>query len=171
MSALQWSESYALGLTAMDDTHREFIDLLATVVNASDTELVPVWKILIDHTDAHFGREDQWMQGTRFAASNCHSMQHKVILQVMREGEQRARSGELGVVRQMADELGIWFPQHAYSMDTALAMHLRAVGFDPATGVVHAPEALPSEAIHGCGGDTCSEPAAKTEPVDAEMTA
>lgn len=28
------------------------------------------------------------MRSTRFSSSRCHSMQHKVILQVMREGEQ-----------------------------------------------------------------------------------
>ena len=158
MTTLQWSDSLALDLPFMDDTHREFVDLLATVVNASDLDLLPAWKILIDHTDEHFDREDQWMRDTRFSSSNCHTMQHKVILQVMREGEQRGLAGELDVVRQMASELGIWFPQHAQSMDAALALHLRSVGFDAATGKVHAPEALPLEMIHGCGGATCSPP-------------
>ena len=36
----------------------------------------------------------------------------------------------------MASELALWFPQHAQSMDASLALHLRRVGFDPATGVV-----------------------------------
>ena len=57
----------------------------------------------------------------------------------------------------MASELALWFPQHAQSMDAALALHLRRVGFDPATGVVHAPTALPEALIHGCGGATCSD--------------
>ena len=92
------------------------------------------------------------MQSTRFSSSNCHSMQHGVILQVMREGAQRGQTGELGVVRQMAHELGLWFPQHAQSMDAALALHLRRAGYDPNTGVVHAPAALPAEQIQGCGG-------------------
>ena len=166
MSTLQWSDSLSLDLPFMDDTHREFVDLLAIVVKASDADLLPAWKILIDHTDEHFEREDQWMQSTRFSSSNCHSMQHKVILQVMREGHQRGQGGELAVIRQMAHELGIWFPQHAQSMDAALALHLRGVGFDAATGIVHSPQALPTEEIHGCGGVTCSTPQA-----DAEQTA
>ena len=157
MSALQWSDSFALDLPLMDDTHREFIDLLALVVNAADEDLLPAWKALIDHTDDHFAREDQWMQNTRFASGNCHSMQHKVILQVMRDGAQRGLHGELGVVRQMANELGIWFPQHAQTMDAALAIHLRSTGYDPVTGIVHAPQALPAEEIHGCAGATCAD--------------
>ncbi len=159
MSTLQWSESLALGLPFMDDTHQEFVELLALVVQASDDDLLKTWQTLIEHTDEHFEREDQWMLNTRFSSSNCHSMQHKVILQVMREGDKRGRNGELDVVRQMARELGTWFPQHAQSMDAALALHLRSVGYDPATGIVHAPQELPQEVIHGCGGSSCSSPA------------
>ncbi|MEO8121649.1 MAG: hemerythrin domain-containing protein [Rhodoferax sp.] len=161
MSTLQWSESLALGLPFMDDTHQEFVELLAIVVQASDDDLLKTWQTLIEHTDEHFEREDQWMQNTRFSSSNCHSMQHKVILQVMREGDKRGRNGELDVVRQMARELGTWFPQHAQSMDAALALHLRGVGYDPATGIVHSPQELPQEVIHGCGGSSCSSPASE----------
>ena len=171
MSTLQWSDSLSLDLPVMDDTHHEFVDLLALVVNASDAELLPAWKILIDHTDAHFAREDHWMQNTRFSSSNCHSMQHKIILQVMREGDQRGQAGELAVIRQMAHELGLWLPQHTQSMDAALALHLRGVGFDAATGIVHSPQALPEEEIHGCGGATCSTPKTDVEQVTDPIAA
>ena len=97
------------------------------------------------------------MLSTRFASGNCHSMQHKVVLQVMREGIALAESGDLKPIRVMASELALWFPQHAQSMDAALALHLRRVGFDPVTGMVHAPQALPGDLIQGCGGATCSE--------------
>lgn len=167
MSALQWSDSFALDLPFMDDTHREFVDLLALVVSAADDDLLPAWKTLIEHTDEHFAREDQWMQSTRFSAGNCHSLQHKVILQVMRDGAKRGLSGELGVVRQMASELGVWFPQHAQTMDAALALHLRNTGYDPVTGIVHAPHALPAEEIHGCAGATCSD--SDTAPTGADL--
>ena len=88
------------------------------------------------------------------------------LVQVMREGTARAEQGDLKVLRVMAGELALWFPQHAQSMDAALALHLRRVGFDPASGVVHAPHALPDELIHGCGGATCAE-----EPAEASTAA
>ena len=168
MTTLQWSDSYTLDIPFMDDTHREFVDLLAAVVNASDADLLPAWRILIDHTDEHFEREDQCMRNTRFAASNCHSSQHQIILQVMREGDVRGLAGELDVVRQMANELGVWFPQHAHSMDTALAYHLRNVGYDAATGIIHSPQALPTDEIHGCAGESCS-PASPADQTQAAV--
>ena len=155
MPSLQWSDALALDLPLMDDTHREFVDLLARVEAAPDETLLDAWRELIAHTDDHFSREDAWMASTRFASSNCHSMQHEVVLSVMREGGTRGETGDLATVRQMAHELGLWFPQHAQSMDAALALHLRSVGYDPLTGIVSAPQALPAEVIHGCGG-SCS---------------
>ncbi len=156
MPTLQWSDTLALGLPVMDDTHHEFVDLLAKVVSACDATLLALWRELVTHTDAHFAREDGWMQATGFASSNCHTTQHNVVLQVMREGDKRGTAGELAVVRKMADELGAWFPMHAQAMDAALALHLRNVGYDPLTGRVNMPQALPAETLHGCAGSSCS---------------
>ena len=73
MLTLQWSETLVLGLPVMDATHHEFVDLLANVVNAPDTDLLPLWQQLVEHTDDHFGREDRWMKDTGFSSTNCHS--------------------------------------------------------------------------------------------------
>lgn len=168
MAPLEWSDALNLDLPLMDETHREFVDLLAVVDGADDAQLLAAWQALVEHTEQHFGQEDAWMASTRFASGNCHSMQHRVVLQVMREGTVRAQQGDLKVLRVMASELALWFPQHAQSMDAALALHLRNVGFDPATGVVHAPQALPGELIHGCGGATCSDSASEAPGAAAE---
>jgi hemerythrin-like metal-binding protein len=154
---LVWSDALSLELDFMDDTHREFVDLLAATELADDDTVLACFEALIDHTDDHFGREDRWMKDTQFSSSNCHAMQHNVVLQVMREGLKRGKEkADLKTVRQMAHELGIWFPQHAQTMDAALALHLRRVGYDAETGIVSAPDALPEGEIHGCGGDSCS---------------
>ena len=151
-----WSDALSLDLDFMDETHREFIDLLAAIEVADDERVVACFAAMIEHTEGHFGAEDRWMQDTQFSSSNCHSMQHNVILQVLREGLRRGREeGDLVLLRDLARELGVWFTQHAQSMDAALALHLRGVGYDAATGQVLRPEALPQQAISGCGG-SCS---------------
>ena len=107
MPPLQWSDALVLDLPAMDDTHREFVDLLAVVESAGNDTLLAHWRTLVDHTDGHFGREDRWMQDTRFSSTNCHSVQHKVVLQVMREGIALAEAGDPSAIRQVARELAI----------------------------------------------------------------
>lgn len=158
MPSLEWSDALSLDLPLMDDTHREFVDLLAVLEASPDDTVAHHWQRLIEHTEEHFGQEDRWMAATRFAASNCHTVQHKVILDTLREAARLVRSGEYGValLRKLTQELGVWFPQHAQSMDAALALHVRRVGYDPVTGVVSAPQALPEAMIEGCGGGGCS---------------
>jgi hemerythrin-like metal-binding protein len=156
MPALPWSEGLELGLSFMDATHKEFVDLLARAEASDDEALPEAWDELVAHTADHFGREDEWMLATGFALGNCHSTHHKVVLQVLREGAARAKEGDLAPVRQMVRELAVWFPQHAQTMDAALALHLRGVGFDAQSGEVRRPDALPVGEISGCGGATCS---------------
>jgi hemerythrin-like metal-binding protein len=163
MPALEWSDALSLDLPLMDDTHREFVDLLGAVEASADDAVIAAWRTLVEHTQVHFDQEDRWMRETRFAAGNCHSVQHKVVLEVMREGLQRAEGGDIALLRMMAGELAQWFPQHAQNMDAGLALHLRRCGHDPATGQVLHPDALPEAEISGCGSAACTphEPAAE----------
>lgn len=156
MTELTWSDALSLNLPVMDETHREFVELLAIVADAPDHALVDAWQALVEHTDRHFAQEDHWMRQARFASGNCHATQHRVVLSVLREGLALGVAGRMDAIRQMAHELAIWFPQHAQSMDAALALHLRSIGFDPATGAVRHPEFLPATEITGCGSVSCA---------------
>jgi hemerythrin-like metal-binding protein len=147
----------------MDDTHEACVALLGEVVLATDETLLSQWALLIDHTQEHFDREDQWMAETGFSAGNCHSTQHSVILQVMREGGKRGLMGDLDLVRQMAFELGLWLANHIQSMDAALALHLKSAGFDPVTGTFSNPPVIAGDAIYGCGGGSCGKSHAEAE--------
>ncbi|QTD44158.1 bacteriohemerythrin [Ottowia testudinis] len=166
MPTLLWSDDFALGVTEMDATHQEFVALLADASRAADADLPTCWQALVEHTAQHFAREDAYMLATRFAATNCHTTHHAMVLNVMRQGLAMGQQGDLAPMRQMARELATWFPQHADTMDAALALHLQRVGFDPATGAVTHASALPAEAIHGCGGGSCS-PAEEPQPAAA----
>lgn len=148
---LAWSDALSLSMPVMDQTHVEFVDLLAQVQQAQDAELVSRWQTLVEHTDEHFAQEDRWMLATGFAPGSCHLTQHAVVLKVLREGLELGRQGQLQPIRQMAHELTIWFPHHAQTMDSGLALHLKSVGYDPLTGEVTQPEALPQQALSGCG--------------------
>lgn len=163
---LIWSESLGLSMPVMDQTHIEFVDLLAEVQQAEDADLVARWDALIAHTEDHFGQEDRWMLDTGFAPGSCHMTQHAVVLKVLREGLALGQQGQFQPIRQMAHELTLWFPHHAQNMDAGLALHLKSVGYDPMTGAVAQPEALPEQAISGCGG-ACSSTQADAQPTTA----
>ena len=89
------------------------------------------------------------MVASGFEPENCHTFQHRAVLQVMSECYRRARDDNDFEPLRLVGELAIWFPQHAQQMDAALAQHLASVGFDKASGRCarrSAPTAKPSPA-------------------------
>ena len=76
--------------------------------------------------------------------------------QTLAHGLALGRTGDMAPIRQITRELAPWFVQHTDAMDVPLAMHLKRVGFDPASGTVAHPHALPPEVIHGCASESCS---------------
>jgi hemerythrin len=169
MSTLQWSPEIALDHPEMDQTHLEFVELLAAAEAAlarSQAEGLVAYQGLVAHTVGHFGQEDRWMAATGFAPENCHSYQHAQVLELMHEVTRLARDDQdFGPLTRVLPELAKWFVQHAQSMDAALASHLQQVGFDPATGVMARPPQA-EEAQTGCGGSSCS-PAPSEQPAEA----
>jgi hemerythrin-like metal-binding protein len=131
MNTVEWTDALRLDYPPMDDVHHAFVDLLALAQTAPDEALPQAWSAVLDHTVLHFGSEDEWMRRTRFAAADNHIMQHKVVLNVMREGLVLARAGDLKAVRDMAGELAVWFAKHTQSLDAALALHMRGAGTEP----------------------------------------
>jgi hemerythrin-like metal-binding protein len=157
-TALHGSDALALGHEPMDRTHEEFVELLQALQAAADEALRPTLRTLIEHTEAHFGQEDAWMAATGFAPDNCHQRQHTMVLELMRTVEQQAVQ-DLRLVRRLADELALWFPQHVQMMDAALAWHCEQVGFDPATGDFRpgaAAQPLPETPLSHCGSAGCA---------------
>lgn len=160
MTALNWTNALALQHPQMDATHEEFVALLAAAEAAlagPDAALLARFQALVDHTVDHFAQEERWMEAAGFAPENCHALQHQSVLGVMQECALRAGAADepdVEPLRVAVGELAVWFPQHAQMMDAALAQHLQAVGFDPATGECRA--LAEDEASAGCGSRACA---------------
>ena len=160
MAAITWTETLALQQPRMDDTHREFVDLLCQVETALEgplAELVDTFAEFVAHTERHFAQEDRWMTTLGFDAQNCHAFQHTHVLQVLHEVQRRlVEDSDVATVRLLVPELAQWFPAHAQNMDAALADTMVAAGFDPDTGAMSFPPAATAAPITGCGGSSCS---------------
>jgi hemerythrin-like metal-binding protein len=129
--AVQWSDTYVLGVAQMDATHREFIDLLNAVVDAADEQVLAALDAFIAHTVEHFAQEDRWMQETGFPPLHCHTAEHANVLGVMNEVRGMVGDGKTDVGRVLAREMAPWFDIHAATMDAALAAWLRGKAFSP----------------------------------------
>ena len=158
MTILEWSPALALHLPKLDATHHEMVDLINELSAAFTDEQDPilVYGRLLAHTEAHFSMEEGWMAATGFAPENCHSRQHAMVLDVMRQVLAHAHGQkDLEPMRNLAGELAQWLPTHAEMMDAALVFHMEQVGFDPVTGTIAKPLAEDAPAISSCGSVSC----------------
>ncbi|TDQ41954.1 hemerythrin domain-containing protein [Tepidicella xavieri] len=154
---LHWSDELHTGDARMDETHEEFVRMLADLRALPAEAQLPLYRELTAHTEAHFAQEDRWMLATGFTADNCHSLQHKSILDTMRAVETHYLQGDLDIISRMADALAEWFPMHARSMDAGLAQHMRSLGFDTHTETLPDPSRVRPASMSGCGSITCSD--------------
>ncbi len=154
---LHWGAELHTGDARMDDTHEEFVDMLARLraMEAGPAQL-ELYRELTRHTEAHFAQEDRWMVATGFAADNCHASQHNSILETMRAVETHYLQGDAEILGRMADALAEWFPAHASSMDAGLAQHMKSVQFDSRTETLADPSLVRPATMSGCGSVSCS---------------
>ena len=118
---LRWSDGFLLGYPPIDDTHREFVEVVASMLRARDAELADAIAAFERHAEAHFGQEAGWMEGTGFPAMQCHVDEHDAVMRSVRRVRERVAAGDIAIGRRLAMELVRWFPAHADYMDSALA--------------------------------------------------
>lgn len=121
-SPMVWSDSFLLGLPAMDETHREFVECVSALQSASNAELTDRLADFERHAVAHFEQEQQWMDSTTFPATQCHADEHAAVLASVREVQALlAQGSNPQVARDLAQALVDWFPGHADYMDASLS--------------------------------------------------
>jgi len=130
VATLDWTAELELGDERIDETHREFVDMLNAVGDATDETMLASVDALIAHTEEHFGQEQRWMAATDFPPTHCHLDEHAGVLEAMRETRSYVTEGKFHVGRVLAQELGTWFRSHAATMDTMLAQWLKSRQFD-----------------------------------------
>jgi len=119
---LTWTDAFLVGYPPMDDTHREFVDIVGAMLQAPDEAIVEHLRKLIVHSEKHFSQEEHWMNTTSFPATECHTNEHKAVLQSMRDVENYlSTGGSADEGRRLATELARWFPGHTDYLDASLA--------------------------------------------------
>jgi len=162
---LEWTDALALDENTMDDTHREFVDLLNRVAAAPESELLASLDEFVKHTEEHFSQEERWMKDFAFPPLHCHQGEHANVLEVVREVRKRVAYGQMQLGKTLTDALAEWFPQHAGSMDAVLAMYMKQIGYVPGgdntAAIAAAAAANAAQAAPGCspGADACGHDA------------
>ena len=65
LTSYPWTDTFELGHPRMDDTHREFVNFIDTLLRAGDTEFPALLARFAAHTQQHFDQESAWMRWCR----------------------------------------------------------------------------------------------------------
>lgn len=156
MPVMEWNEALAIDGGVMDDTHREFIDLLNRLGEAQGEAVLPAIDEFIAHTREHFAQEQRWMESIPFPPIHCHVNEHAGVLQICDEVRTRVANGETRFAQVLAQAVGEWFENHAATMDTVLSMVMKEKGFEATRGAGDVAERVPVLAGEGGCGSGCS---------------
>lgn len=123
-SELVWDDGLSLGFAALDETHREFVTMVATLQNAADNALPAALDAFITHAQSHFDQETAWMRDSAFPSMACHIEEHDKVLASVCQVRDLLRDGDTAIARELAQALAAWFPTHVTYMDAALTQWL-----------------------------------------------
>ena len=117
----EWTDAYLLGYQPMDDTHREFVEIVDAMLNAEDAGFAACLDAFAAHAETHFEQERVWMEKTDFPAKDCHIDEHAAVMKSVYEVIKLVAEGDVPEGRRLAAELQRWFPGHADYLDASLA--------------------------------------------------
>ena len=117
----EWTDAYLLGYQPMDNTHREFVEVVNAMINADDTAFAACLDAFAVHAERHFEEERVWMDKTDCPAKDCHNDEHAAVMKSVREVMAVVAKGDVEEGRRLAAELQRWFPGHADYLDASLA--------------------------------------------------
>jgi len=130
----------SVGIDFMDQTHREEVEIVISLkqkiknrlsAEQDETEITQLLKLWLEHTQAHFARENELMLETGFPAYSVHSGEHENALKhmqtVMDDWHQNKNIDRLKdyVFSLWPD----WFMMHVNSMDKVTAEYALMNGY------------------------------------------
>lgn len=146
-ATLVWGDHLLMGHGPMDELHEEFVELIALLQTAEDSELPSLLQAMQTHLQHHFAEEDQWMLSTGFPPRDCHIDEHAAVLKSVAEVRVKLADGDVALCRDLTKALVDWFPGHATHLDSALAHWLSKQRFGGKPVVIRR-NILPSAESH-----------------------
>lgn len=127
---MDWTDALKVGIDEIDTDHEVFVAEINAAVAASDEDFPTHFAELVEHTRAHFAREEAIMDATSFFATSVHKAEHQRVLAEVERVADRLEAGDASFARTyVAEHLPSWFRQHRDTMDLATASFARQRGY------------------------------------------
>jgi hemerythrin len=124
MKKIEWDDSLSVGVGAIDDQHKTWIDHYNSVVEAIEARRGPApvtrtLSFLIEYTDVHFATEEGFMTEAGYPGLDAHRAKHAklrgTVADLVRDFEEEGETHSLeGAVDTF---LGNWLVTHIRDTD------------------------------------------------------
>lgn len=126
MTLIEWQDSFAIGIPAVDYEHKELIDLInklyAELSRDAGAEKVSRFLGEVDaRIAAHFALEEKTMRDLRYDQYADHKADHERLLDQIRDIADAFEAGAYADYGdRLADNLKTWFAEHFRTRDARL---------------------------------------------------
>jgi hemerythrin len=116
-----WSPRMSLGMASVDACHRDLLDELAGLEDATDKDFADTYVRFVARVERDFREEEELMERTAFCGLPSHREQHARMLAGLHHVARQVMAGDIGAGRDVVTLLPGWFMLHIETMDGALA--------------------------------------------------
>ncbi|MCB1175174.1 MAG: hemerythrin family protein [Leptospiraceae bacterium] len=130
MEKINWNESFAIGVDAVDEQHKYFVSLLNELrqqVNQRDDNPAELQRIIgefKDYTVYHFNTEEQLMRDCEYPYLMEHQQEHSGFRQHVLALHARAERGEFPLLKVIATYMTNWLLEHIQVSDARIAEYV-----------------------------------------------
>jgi len=121
MQTIAWTQELAVGVPAMDESHKALLKQLEEALIAPEEDFAQTLSLLITQIESDFREEENVMEAIDYPGIQVHQEQHARILGALHHISSRVMEGDVAVGREAVELLPRWFQVHMTTLDTALA--------------------------------------------------
>jgi hemerythrin len=122
MALLNWTPDLSVGMTEIDDQHKQLVGLMNTLhesmkAGQAKQGLEKTLQELADYTVYHFQTEEKYMQKFRYPGYLGHKMKHDAFVRKVTDFQKDYQAGKLGLSIDLMNFLKDWVTTHIKETD------------------------------------------------------
>lgn len=130
----KWSPNYSVNITAIDDQHRELVNILNRLFVAvsrreGDKAIAGILDALTSYTETHFALEERLMKLANYPDFDAHKAEHTLLLDRLNQMCKKYLLEEKPIYFEMLSFLKTWLKEHIQGVDTKYSSALAEAGF------------------------------------------
>lgn len=119
----KWSPDYNVNIVAIDEQHRELVDIInhlfiAVFEREGDNAISGIVDELMTYTETHFALEEQLMREANYRDLESHMEEHRKLLEQLDCLSKRHLLAEKPIYFEMLSFLKHWLREHIQNVDT-----------------------------------------------------